>query len=120
MVSDARKSFTETFIVWDDEINLVAALIPSKNGQATIRGTARFKNGKQLAMFSQPDDCKILYQRLVYACRWIADIYGTQVVCSRCPATAADEYAPLDIMVFKNPEKQFDRQWIQELLTSLN
>ena len=120
MVSDAGKSFSETFIVWDDEINLVAGLIPSKNGQAAICGIARFKNGKQLSMYSQPDDYKILYKRLICACRWVADLYGTQVVCSRCPAKGSGEYAPLDFRIFKNPEKGLDRQWVHEILVNLN
>jgi hypothetical protein len=120
MVLDAMKSFSETFIVWDDEINLVAALIPSKNGQAVICGMAKFKNGKQLAMFSQPDDYKVLYKRLVVACRWIADLYGTQVVCSRCPAAGAEEYVPLDFRISKNFEEKLDRPWVHKVSGHLN
>jgi hypothetical protein len=36
MSANTEKRFSETFIVWDDEINLVAALIPSENGQSAI------------------------------------------------------------------------------------
>ena len=120
MMSDARKGFSETFIVWDDEINLVTALIPSKNGQAAICGMAKFTNGKQLAMFSQPDDYEILYKRLVVACRWIADLYGMHVVCCRCPITGPEEYVPLDFRISKNLEEKLDRPWVHKVSGHLN
>ena len=120
MMSDARKGFSETFIVWDDEINLVAALIPSKNGQAAICGMAKFTNGKQLAMFSQPDDYEILYKRLVVACRWIADLYGTHVVCCRCPAEGAEECVPPDFRIFENLEGKLDNFWWNKISHHLN
>ncbi len=120
MVSDAREIFSETFIVWNDEINLVAALIPSKNGLTAICGMAKFKNGKQLAIFSQPDEYKILHRRLLYACRWIADLYGTHVVCARCPATGAEEFAPLNFRIFGNLEKKLARPWVHKISGHLN
>jgi len=83
MVSDTKKLFSETFIVWNDEINLVGALIPLMNGRATICGTIKFKNGKNLAISAQPEDCKILHKRLLYACRCIAKFYGTDVIYRR-------------------------------------
>lgn len=120
MSANTEKCFSETFIVWNDEINLVAALIPSKNGQAAICGTARFKNGKQLAIFSRPDDYKILHKRLVCACRWIADLYGTHVVCCRCPAEGAEECVPPDFRIFKKLEGKLDRVWLNKTSHHLN
>jgi len=49
MLTEPRKSFSETFIVWNDYINLVGALIPSNKGRASVRGTIRFKNGEKLS-----------------------------------------------------------------------
>jgi hypothetical protein len=43
MLTEPRKSFSETFIVWNDYINLVGALFPSNKGRASVRGTIRFK-----------------------------------------------------------------------------
>ena len=83
MLGNTEKSFSETFIVWNDEINLVGALIPLLNGRATICGTIKFKNGKNLSISSPPDDCKILHKRLLYACRCIAKFYGTNVIYRR-------------------------------------
>ena len=120
MVSDAGKSYSETFIVWDEEINLVACLIPSKNGQTTICGMARFKNGKQLAMFSRPDEYQILHKRLVVACRWVADLYGTHVVCCRCPAEGAEVFVPLDFRIFENLAEKLDRFWLHKVPGHLN
>jgi hypothetical protein len=122
MLANTEKRFSETFIVWDDEIILVASLVPAKNGHAAVCGMARFKNGKQLAMFSQPDDYEILYKRLVFACRWVADLYGTHVVCCRCPATVAEEYAPLDFRIFKNAEKGLEalRKKLNQILIDPN
>jgi hypothetical protein len=120
MVSDAGNNFSDTFIVWNDEINLVAALIPFKNGQAGICGTAKFKNGEQLAMFSRPDDYEILHKRIVVACRWIADLYGTHVVCSRCPATSVEKFEPVNSRIFNNLAKILDRPRAHKILGYLN
>ena len=120
MALDAGKSFSETFIVWDEEINLVAALIPSKNGQAAISGMAKFRSGKQLAIFSPPDDYKILQKRLMLACRWIAGLYGTHVVCSRCPAAGAEKFAPVNSRIFKNLAKEIDRHRVHKMSAHLN
>ena len=45
MLADNENSYTETYIVWNDDINLVGALIPRTNGRSTVCGTIKFKNG---------------------------------------------------------------------------
>ena len=80
MLTEPRKSFSETFIVWTENINFVGALIPSNKGRASVRGTARFKNGEKLSFSSKSDDCKILHQKLVSLCQSVAKFYGTNVI----------------------------------------
>jgi hypothetical protein len=80
MLADAEKSYSETFIIWNDAINLVAALIPSNKGRAAACGTIKFKNGEKLFFSSQPDDCAISHERLIFVCRCIAKFYGTNVI----------------------------------------
>jgi hypothetical protein len=80
MPSDAEKSYSETFIIWNDDVNLIGTLKPSRGGTAEICGSVKFKNGKQLSFFSEPDDCKSLRERLILLCRCIAEFYGTDVI----------------------------------------
>jgi len=83
MLADTENSYTETYIVWNDDINLVGALIPRANGRSTVCGTIKFKNGKKLSISSQPYNCKILHERLMLVCRCIAKFYGTNVIYRR-------------------------------------
>ena len=39
MLADPENSYAETYIVWNDDINLVGALIPRNNGRSTVCGT---------------------------------------------------------------------------------
>ena len=80
MQSEAEKSYSETFIIWNDDVNLIGALKPSKDGTAEICGSIKFKNGKQLSFFSPPDDCNALRERFMFLCRCIAKFYGTNVI----------------------------------------
>jgi len=80
MLTEPRKSFSETFIVWNDYINLVGALIPSNKGRASVRGTIRFKNGEKLSFSYKSDDCTILHQKLMSLCQFIAKFCGTNVI----------------------------------------
>jgi len=80
MLADAEKSYSETFIVWNDDINLIATLIPSNEGRTAACGTIKFKNGGKLSFSSQPDDCEISHERLIFVCRCIAKFYGTNVI----------------------------------------
>ena len=96
MSANPGKSISETFIVWNDEINLVGALIPLRNGRAKIRGTIKFKNGKNLFISSPADDRKIFHKRLMYACRCIAKFYDTNVIHKRrCIPCSLDEPSAL-------------------------
>ncbi len=91
MLADADKRYSETFIVWNENINLVGALIPSNRGKAAVCGTIKFKNGKKLSFSSQPDDCEISHGRLMFLCRSIAKFYGTNVI-RRKYSLAANAY----------------------------
>ena len=80
MLTEPRMGFSETFLVWNDNINLIGALIPSNNGGASACGTIRFNNGEKLSFSSKSDDCKILHQKLVSLCQSVAKFYGTNVI----------------------------------------
>jgi hypothetical protein len=80
MLTKPRKSFSKTFIVWNDYINLVGALIPSNKGRASVCGTIRFKNGEKLSFSSDSGDSKILHKKLMSLCHSIAKFYGTKVI----------------------------------------
>jgi hypothetical protein len=92
MLTEPQKNFSETFIVWNDYINLVGALIPSNKGRASVRGTIRFKNGEKLSFSSKTDDCKILHQKFMSLCQFIAKLYGTYVIHRKgCVADSINE-----------------------------
>jgi hypothetical protein len=59
---------------------LIGAIIPSREGGASVCGTIRFKNGENLSFSSESDDSKILHQKLETLCQFIATFYGTNVV----------------------------------------
>ena len=80
MLTKPRKSLSNTFIVWNDYINLVGALIPSNKGRASVCGTIRFKNGEKLSFSYKSGDRKILHQKLMSLCQSIAKFYGTKVI----------------------------------------
>lgn len=80
MLTETRKSLSETFIVWNDNINLVGALIPSNKGKASVSGMIRFKNGEKLSFSYESDDRKIVHQKLMSLCQSIAKFYGTNVI----------------------------------------
>ena len=83
MLVDEEKNYSEIYIVWNEDINLVGTLIPSNNGRAAVCGTIKFKNGKKLSISSQPDHCEKLHERLMSVCRCIAKFYGTNVICRK-------------------------------------
>ena len=80
MLTEPRMGFSETYLVWNDNINLIGALIPSNNGGASVCGTIRFNNGEKLSFSSKSDDCKILHQKFMSLCQFIAKFYGTNVI----------------------------------------
>jgi hypothetical protein len=69
MLAKVERSYSETLIVWNDDINLVGALIPSDKAKAKVCGTIKFKNGKRISFSSQPDDFEILHKRFMFICR---------------------------------------------------
>ncbi|MEX1346190.1 MAG: hypothetical protein AB1Z31_00530 [Desulfobacterales bacterium] len=83
MLIKSRMSFSKTFIVWNDSINLVGALVPSNKGRASVCGTIKFKNGKKLSFSCKSGDSKILHQKLMSLCQSIANFYGTKVICRK-------------------------------------
>ncbi len=85
MLADAAKSYSETFIVWNDDINFVGAVVPFNTGKAAVCGTVNFKNGEKLSFSSQPDDCEKLLEQLMSLCLSIATIYGTNVIRRKYP-----------------------------------
>ena len=80
MLIKSRKSFSKTFIVWNDSINIVGALIPSNKGRASVCGTIKFKNGEKLSFSCKSGDSKILHQKLMSLCQSIAKFYGTKII----------------------------------------
>ena len=80
MLAEPRMGFSETFLVWNENINLIGSLIPSNNGRASLCGTIRFKNGEKLSFSSKSGDIKILHQKFMSLCQFIAKFYGTNVI----------------------------------------
>ena len=80
MLIKPRESFSKTFIVWNDSINLVGSLISSNKGRTSVCGTIRFKNGEKLSFSCKSGDSKILHQKLMSLCQSIAKFYGTKVI----------------------------------------
>lgn len=83
MLTKPREGSFKTFIVWNDYINLVGALIPSNKGRASVCGAIRFKNGENLSFSCKSGDSKILHQKLLSLCQSIAKFYGTKVICRK-------------------------------------
>lgn len=80
MLAEPRMDFSETFLVWNDNINLIGSLIPSNKGRASLCGTIRFKNGEKLSFSSKLDDSEILHQKFMSLCQFIAKFYGTNLI----------------------------------------
>ena len=80
MLAEPQMGFSETFLVWNDNVNLIGALIPSNKGKASVCGTVRFENGEKLSFSSKSDDWEILHQKFMSLCQVIAKFYGTNVI----------------------------------------
>jgi hypothetical protein len=80
MPANAEKSSTETFIVWNDYINLIGAIVPSGEGKVSLRGTIRFKNGESLSFSCKQENPEVLQQKLTTVCRQIAKFYRTNLI----------------------------------------
>jgi hypothetical protein len=83
MLANAEKNHTETFIVWNDYINLVGAIVPSGEGKASVCGTIRFKNGERLSFSCKRENPEVLQQKLTTVCRQIAKFYRTNLIHSK-------------------------------------
>ena len=92
MQSDEGETYAETFIIWNDDINLIGTLKPSNEEISEICGSIKFRNGKNLSFISPPADRRALRKRFVSLCRCIARFYGTEVIHSKSlPADMLDE-----------------------------
>jgi hypothetical protein len=80
MPANAEKSCTETFIVWNDYINLVGAIIPSGEGKASVRGTIRFKDGNKISFSCKQGNPEILHRNLTSVCRQVGKFYRTNLI----------------------------------------
>ena len=80
MPANAEKGRTETFIVWNDYINLVGAIIPSGEGKASVRGTIRFKDGNKISFSCKQGNPGILHRNLTSVCRQVAKFYRTNLI----------------------------------------
>lgn len=87
MLKKQQISYSETFIVCNDNINLVGALIPLDKGKVSVCGTVKFKNGEKLSFSAESYDCKILHQKLMSICHFVAKCYGTNVIHRKCRVT---------------------------------
>ena len=80
MQPDERECYSETFIIWNDEINLIGTLRPTTEGTAEICGSIKFRSGKHLSFFSPPDECRALRRRFLSICHCIAQFYNADVI----------------------------------------
>jgi hypothetical protein len=92
MFTEPPKSYSETFVVWNDKINLIGACIPLDKGKASVCGTVRFKDGEKVSFYSKSCDCELLHRKLISLCRFVAKFYGTNVTCRKsCVENSTDE-----------------------------
>lgn len=89
MLANAEKSCTETFIVWNDYIKLIGAIVPSGEGKASVRGTIRLKNGEILSFSCKQENPEVLQQKLTTVCRQIAKFYRTNLIRRKDSKTAS-------------------------------
>jgi hypothetical protein len=89
MPANAEKSRTETFIVWNDYIHLIGAIILSGEGKASARGMIRFKNGERLSFSCKQENPEVLHQKLTTVCRQIAKFYRTNLIRRKDSDTAS-------------------------------
>ena len=91
MQSDQEEGYSETFIIWNDEINLIGTLKPTVEGSAEICGSIKFRSGKRLSFISPPDECGALRKRFSSICRCIAQFYNTEVIRKKYLQTRNDK-----------------------------
>lgn len=91
MSTDEEKSYSEIFVVWNDLINLVGRLIPVNKGRAAVHGTVKFKNDENLSFSSPPADYDILRKRFMFLCRFVAKLYGTNVIHRKMGLTNSEQ-----------------------------
>ncbi len=71
MLTAPKKNISETFLIWNEDINFVGGLISSPEGSAKICGRVVFKNDSEVLFSSQTGDRRVLHQKLVSTCQFI-------------------------------------------------
>ena len=89
MLTAPGKGFSETFIVWNDKINLIGSIVPANEGRGSIYGTIKFKNGENLSFSSKSNQFEILHQKLMSLCQFIAKFYGTNIIHKKEPVASS-------------------------------
>ena len=80
MLSESGKHFSETFLIWNEKINFVGAVIPTPEGRAKISGSVIFRKNKELLFSSPKDDPDVLHQKLISICQFLAKFYRTEIL----------------------------------------
>ena len=79
MLSESGKPFSETFLIWNENINFVGALIPTPEGRAKISGSVIFRKDTELLFSSPKDDPDVLHAKLISICQFLATFYRADI-----------------------------------------
>ena len=79
MLSDSGEHFSETFLIWNEKINFIGAIIPTPEGRAKISGSVIFRKNKELSFSSPKDDPDVLHEKLISICQFLAAFYRTKI-----------------------------------------
>ena len=80
MLSESGKQYSETFLIWNENINFVGAVIPTPEGRAKISGSVIFKKNKELSFSSPKDDPHVLHEKLLSICHFLAAFYKAEIL----------------------------------------
>ena len=97
MLSESGKHFSETFLIWNEKINFVGAVIPTPEGRAKISGSVIFRKNKELLFSSPKDDPEVLHEKLISICQFLATFYSADIFYrkSRFKGHENDNYSPM-------------------------
>ena len=71
--------FSETYLIWNGNINFVGAIIPTPEGRAKISGSVVFSKKKEISFSSPQDDPGILHEKLMSICQFLAKFYKAEI-----------------------------------------
>ena len=79
MLSESVNHFSETFLIWNEKINFVGAVIPTPEGRAKISGSVIFRKKEELLFSSPKDDPDVLHEKLLSICQFLAKFYQAEI-----------------------------------------